>query len=402
MICYILLFLVIQTMDDLIEEDNIGGYDYMFLEEPPSDVVCPICRLVAREPLQVSCCGKIYCKSCYTELESQSKWSLRCANCREEEPDSFPDRKTAGQINSLRVACTKREEGCLWRGALREVSRHLSRCEYADMSCPFNSLGCSVRPLRKDLEEHIETEVKHHLNLASKKIMEMERVMNEERERNEEKLSATVTDLKDELQTHKKETKKILEKRIETQESNLHTRLDSLKHEIISETRPLPLVFKLSNFSDLQDEDEDWHSPAFYSHVGGYKMCLRVYTNGCSDVRGTHISLYVYLMKSEHDHLLEWPFRGTVHIEILNQLVDDEHYTEKITFNCRELKNYNSRAKSSLGVTGLGKSKFISQNELGYTTNCQYLKDDSLYFRVTKVEVSSRSRPWLACIGDEN
>lgn len=396
-------------MDEIaIKEESpaIGGHDYFFLEEPPSDVICPICRLVAREPQQVSCCGKIYCKSCFVELETQSKWSLRCANCREEEPEYFPDRKTAGQINSLRVACTKREEGCIWRGALREMGRHLSRCEYADMSCPFNCFGCNVRPLRKDLEEHVDSDLHNHLNLARNKIVEMERLVQEDRQLQEDKVHDAVTVLKESLQVQKKEMKKQLEKRIETHESNLRAKLNSLKQDILLETRRLPMVFKLSNFSDLKEDDEDWHSPSFFSHIGGYKMCLRVYTNGCSEVRGTHVSLYVYLMKSENDHLLEWPFRGTIHIDILNQLEDNQHYIERITFNSRELKNYNSRvrASSNMGVTGLGKSKFISQDDLGYnaSSNCQYLKDDCLYFRVTKVDLQSMTRPWLACVEEEN
>ncbi|XP_019856710.1 PREDICTED: TNF receptor-associated factor 6-like [Amphimedon queenslandica] len=408
------------------ESDNsrtsLGGYDYFFLEEPPSDVVCPICHLVAREPQQVSCCGKIYCQSCFSELESQSKWRLRCANCREEEPDSFPDRKTAGQINSLRVACLKRDDGCSWRGALRELDTHLSHCEYANMTCPFSVFGCSVRPLRKDLEEHENTSLRHHLKLAVKHVGELQKIIEENNDEQKERashLEASIRELKAGHTTHKKEIRKHVEKKLESQTDSVRSKLSSLKNEIILQNSSLPLVFKLSNFFDLKEDDEDWRSPPFYSHQGGYKMCLRVYTNGCSEVRGSHISLYVYLMKSDHDHKLEWPFRGTIHVQILNQLEDSCHYSEKITFSSREIKNYNGRVKTqtNIGVTGLGKSRFIAQSELEYSRReeeegeeeeeeeeergrvyaCQYLKDDSIYFRVSKVEVVSEStRPWLA------
>jgi TNF receptor-associated factor 4 len=385
-------------MEEIEKTTTIGGHECMFLEEPPSDVICPICRLVARDPQQVSCCGKIYCKSCLTELEVQSKWTMRCANCREDEPDSFPDRKTAGQINSLRVACTKRDDGCTWRGALRELKRHLSGCEYADITCPFSSFGCRVRPLRKDLQDHEDMFIRAHLDMAKNKIAKMEKIMEESKMEHESKVNETIDKLTGDFQTQKRETKKQIDKRMELQESNLRKKFNTIKSDIMSETRQLPVVLKLENFSDLQDDDEDWRSPAFYSHMGGYRMCLRVYTNGCSDVRGTHISLYVYLMKGEHDNQLEWPFRGTIHIEILNQLGDNHHYSEKITFNSKELKNYNSRVKfpNNLGLTGLGKSKFISQDELEPTTDHQYLLDDSLYFRVNRIEVHSISRPWLA------
>lgn len=384
----------------------LGGYDYFFLEEPPSDVVCPICRLVARTPQQVSCCGKIYCLSCFTELETQSKWRLRCANCREEEPESFPDRKTAGQINSLRVACTKRDDGCTWRGALRELEKHSTLCEYSNTNCPFSAFGCRSKPLRKDLEEHENTHVLQHLKMAVKTVGELERLIQDSQQDTSEQmtqLDVSINEVKGLQQSAKKDLKKQLDKRLDNQKDSLQMKLETTKIDLVSKFRSLPLVFKLENFSELQEDDEDWHSPAFYTQpVDGYRMCLRVYTNGCSEVRGTHLSLYVYLMKSDNDSNLEWPFRGTIHVEILNQLEDANHFGEKISFNSRELKNYNSSVKSSssMGVTGLGKSRFIQLSKLEYSRNessvCQYLREDSLYFRVSRVEVYSTSlRPWL-------
>ena len=386
--------------------DSVGGYDLLFLEDPPSDLVCPICRLVAKDPFQVSCCGKIYCNSCFRELEERSRWQFRCANCREDDPDTFPDRKTKGQINSLRVACSKREDGCTWRGALREMCHHMTSCEFADIDCPFSSIGCDHKPLRKDIEEHEEVNLRHHLNLAMRRISHLENSVQGEKESQERWLTSTMADVKSVLQIHKKEVKKQFDKRLDLHQEELRCQISSIKYEIMSEFRSLPLVFKLPDFSDLQDDDDDWHSPGFYTSQGGYKMCLRVYTNGCTDVRGTHISCYVYLMKGDYDDGLEWPFRGIIHVQILNQLKDDQHHCEKITFNSRETKNFNSRVLPDrlMGVTGLGKSKFISQIELGYkgTLGRQYLKDDTLYFRVSKVEVtSSSSKKWLQSVEDD-
>lgn len=405
----------------------MGGYDYLFLEEPPSDVVCPICCLVAKDPQQVSCCGKIYCHSCLTELETQSKWRFRCANCRDEEPESFPDRKTSGQINALRVACLKREDGCDWRGALRELEPHLSRCEYANMTCPFSVFGCSSRPLRKDLEEHENASLRQHLKLAVKHVEGLEKLMEENTEEQKERMTRLEASFKETKALHltqRKDLRRLIEKKVETHTESIQRSLLSFKNEMIAQNCNLPLVFKLGNFTNLHDDDEDWRSPPFYSHSQGYKMCLRVYTNGCSEVRGSHISLYVYLMKSDHDNNLDWPFRGAIHVQILNQLEDVCHYGEKITFSCREVKNYNGRVKTptNIGLTGLGKSQFIAQSELGFSRreedgeegdegegegrrlcSCQYLKDDSIYFRVSKVDVHSvTSRPWLTHVMEDN
>jgi len=52
-------------------------------------------------------------------------------------------------------------------------------------------------------------------------------------------------------------------------------------------------------------------------------MCLKVYHVGIGDSEGTHISIYLHLMKGLHDDKLEqsghWPLRGTFTIELLNQ-----------------------------------------------------------------------------------
>ena len=43
-------------------------------------------------------------------------------------------------------------------------------------------------------------------------------------------------------------------------------------------------------------------------------MCLKVYANGVGSGEGTHVSLYLYLMKGPYDDKLEqsghWPLRG--------------------------------------------------------------------------------------------
>ena len=372
-----------------------GGHDYFFLEDPPSDVVCPICHLVAHSPQQASCCGKIYCLGCFGELKQRSKWIFRCANCREEDPTVFPDRKTAGQINALRVTCSKRDGGCDWHGALREMAGHLQRCEYAETNCPFSRLGCSARPLRKDLEFHEEENLKFHLDLTMKKVEQLEGGAVKDCKSLEKKLMRETTETKKSLVNHKKESKR----QLQSYKEEMNERIKTLKEEVICEQRLPPVVFKLNDFSDLQDDDEDWHSAPFYTHPGGYRMCLRVYTNGSSDVRGTHLSCYVYLMKGCNDEQLEWPFRGTVHISLLNQLQDDHHHSEKITFHSSENKNYNTQVKRGcLGVTGLGRSKFVSQSELGRSdsVNRQFLKDDTLYIKVSEVEVTSVCRPWLS------
>ena len=62
------------------------------------------------------------------------------------------------------------------------------------------------------------------------------------------------------------------------------------------------------------------YSPPFYTSPHGYHMCIRVYLNGDGVGRGTHVSVFFVLMRSEHDSLLSWPFRQSVRFTLINQV----------------------------------------------------------------------------------
>ena len=49
------------------------------------------------------------------------------------------------------------------------------------------------------------------------------------------------------------------------------------------------------------------------------------------DGKGTHVSVYAYLMRGEFDDHLKWPFQGHVTVAMLNQL-EDNHHATKIEF----------------------------------------------------------------------
>ena len=77
-----------------LSSPKLGGYDYEFVEPPPDDLICLICTFVAKDPQQLTCCGKIYCQVC---LEEQQKCSNRCAQCRKVGAASFEDQRSKSQ-----------------------------------------------------------------------------------------------------------------------------------------------------------------------------------------------------------------------------------------------------------------------------------------------------------------
>ena len=70
------------------------------------------------------------------------------------------------------------------------------------------------------------------------------------------------------------------------------------------------------------------YSPPFYTSPHGYRMCIRVYLNGDGAGKGTHISVFFVLMRSEHDNLLIWPFKQSVSFTLVNQVNPEASISE--------------------------------------------------------------------------
>ena len=156
-------------------------------------------------------------------------------------------------------------------------------------------------------------------------------------------------------------------------------------------------VIKMSQFSQLKVNNDAWCSPGFYTHTCGYKMCLCVYVNGHGVGKGTHVSVYLYLMKGENDDALTWPIRYKSTVTLLNQLKDDHHFTITVNSKHEDSNRANMRVLSNEKATlGWGRPTFIVQPKLDLqeVKKSQYLKDDSLYFRV-QVDLIPTVKPWL-------
>ena len=62
-------------------------------------------------------------------------------------------------------------------------------------------------------------------------------------------------------------------------------------------------------------------------------MCIKIFPEGEEKGKDTHVSIYLYMMKGEHDDTLKWPFSGDITIQLRNHLEDDCHHEVIIRFN---------------------------------------------------------------------
>ena len=122
-------------------------------------------------------------------------------------------------------------------------------------------------------------------------------------------------------------------------------------------------------------------------------MCLRVDANGNGDSKGTHVSVFLNMMRGEFDDHLSWPFRGEVRVQLLNQSRDGGH-VEKALLQSSDFSypgfTMNKRVVGrEISARGRGYPQFIAHSKLDYNaaTNCQYLMNNCLKFGIPKIKL---------------
>ena len=119
---------------------NFGGHDYSFVDKDFEKYRCNICSKILRDPHLTGCCGQHFCESCL------KRWFFKhrkesCPHCRTE-GEKFQyliDKKLKREIDSLKIHCTNKEEGCQWIGEVGSLKDHLESadgCGYVEVECP--------------------------------------------------------------------------------------------------------------------------------------------------------------------------------------------------------------------------------------------------------------------------
>ena len=122
--------------------------------------------------------------------------------------------------------------------------------------------------------------------------------------------------------------------------SNTNTEYDCLRFKVkkiavfstpLCTKKPLWLEkaaksFTISCFSNRIHFEKEYWSPPFYTSARGYRMCLKVYPAGAGAGKGTHVSMFGYLLKGDYDDELNWLFTADVVVDILNWRGDNNHH----------------------------------------------------------------------------
>ena len=326
----------------------------------------------------------------------------------------------------------------------QDLEGHLrDKCPLALVDCPFHYAGCETKLPRKNLPEHMEDTVTHVIFLATltqRLSAENQKVVQEnqqlkwrvlEREdqshksveavrasfqklmdKNQEFRQSTavsiqklnmkyesvvtlkkpkqVMELQRSIEQHEKEknqqyrellrNRRITDDEIRAlKEEGQNVRLEIEQHKNTSG--------KLLEFR-VKFIEETMYSPAFYTHPHGYRMCIRVDPKGHGMEKGTHVSIFTFMMRGPFDNHLIWPFRGDVTIQIVNQAGDHDHVEKITSYNDDTPDKYAGRVTNGeRSIYGWGKHQFLSHADLGYNAarKTQYLKVNYIIIRVVKV-----------------
>ena len=415
------------------------GVEYTFVDTPVrllEEAKCPVCLEIMKNPV-ITSCDHLFCENCIKDQPT-------CPTCRERFTTT-PDRGSVRIVKAFKVKCPNSVEGCEWQGDLGDAEEHLEeKCQHQKVECPN---GCGEKMKRKTIQLHTQSDCTHrpykcphcdHKGVykdvttvhyttcgdfplscpAGCRLVIKRRNMESHLSTKcpEEYISCKYVMFgcdtavkRREKETHFSDNTFHLKKSMESQlamfqslwmlfQSTTYARPDAtslplsfrpwLQNTPTCYPRP-PWVVKLEGFEENKRNEEEWYSDPVYSHFGGYKMCLRIDSHGQGSGEGTHISLFVYLMKGDNDDNLKFPFKGCIVVSLLNQLEDKNHLIrEPWSPDSKVPETSNGRVITGERSDGWGLPDFIPHNDLNYDSdkNCQYLKNDCLFFKMDRIE----------------
>ena len=411
------------------------GLEYAFVDAPVrllEKAKCPVCLEIVRKPVSTSC-NHLFCSDCIRRRPN-------CPTCHKKFTTT-PDKGSVRALKAFKVKCPNSVEGCKWQGDFGEAEEHLEKkCQHQKVECPN---GCWEKVDRKSLQNHVRNACLHRTfgcqychyegmyykvitthyatcgdfplscpTGCGKKIKRRNMESHLSTECPEEYISCKYVMFgcdtavkRREKETHFSDDTFHLKKSMEFQlvMTQSLSKCMMTKSWDPADVTSLPLSFrpwlqntptcyphppwvvKLEGFEEKKKNKERWHSDPVYSHFGGYKMCLRVYSSGHGEGKGAHLSLLICLMKGDNDDNLNFPFKGRIVVSLLNQLEDKNHLTkEPWSPEDNIAEDISERVTTGERGKGWGFLKFIPHNDLNYNSdkNCQYLKNDCIFLRV--------------------
>ena len=199
-----------------------------------------------------------------------------------------------------------------------------------------------LQVLQDDIDSHVESEMRLHLDLACVKLRDTE----------------------EELHNTKQLVKKLEE------------RIDAL------ENKTAIFLWKIRGFDEILQQaktgyEDEIKSAPFYTSEFGYRVRMVLNPNGVGQGKNTHLSIGIKIMKGDYDSILQWPFRKRVTFTLIEpkENPEDRNNISSTTVNQNE-EEWNSKPKTEENRLGWGFFRFVSHDKL---MKSGYILDDTIF-----------------------
>ncbi len=305
--------------------------------------------------------------------------------CPDHKVQVFHDKLAGRLIFTQQVRCPTKDTfnaACPWSGQYSQVTSHLDDCTFVPSAARVAMQNAMLKAAdRRAVQkyEELKKETAHQISQVKKesddKVNAMERLLNQR--------NHTLMEKNDELETRLNNlAAQLAELRVTTTASAVvHAASSST---VIAEEPPRfydgTLLWKITNWSIKYQRAKSnlnhhfLESPPFYTSKDGYKMRMRLYPNGDREGKGTHVSVYLQIMKGEFDAILPWPFRRKITVMLLDQSNEVHHID---AFRPNSLSNSFHRPEQECN-RAIGMPMFIPQE---YLNRYAYLRDDTMFFK---------------------
>ena len=146
----------------------------------------------------------------------------------------------------------------------------------------------------------------------------------------------------------------------------------------------LSVYRSVKEFNQLKANDQPIRTDPFYTAQGGYKMIMIVYPNGRGSFRGTHLSVFIRLMRGENDHTLSFPINGIFKIQLLNWRQNSGHVEKILQFDESAPERFRLQVTTGEKADeeyGLG--EYLSHDELENSSDYkEYIHNNTLCFKI--------------------
>lgn len=341
--------------------NEVGGYDVDFVDRVNPDYECPICQFTFRDPVQTRDCGHRFCESCLEPILKKQPTVCPIDRTPLSREKVYPDRACKRTILSLVVRCYNHGNDCEWTGELNNLQGHLEQCSLVPISC-VNSCGRTDIP-RNMMSQHVDADGDCPLAVVTCLYADVGC-----------KYKARRVD----IGVHNQES---LEQHLDL----AHARIRELEVRQENICMNGKFLWKISNYdllvkqSSTKKDKEKLCSPPFYTGQYGYKLRAEAFLNGLGQGKGSHLSLYVVIMKGEYDAILPWPFKQNVDFVLIDQDDDVSNRQNKIwKLSCERNSDYFKRPNKSKSL-GFGCPKFVALETL---RSRNFIRDQTLFIKI--------------------